>query len=125
MTSINKKVVKSYLKEVSSVLDCNKALKSVFLSELREDIENFSNSGVVISKEKLYGEFGTPQDITHSFYSRNDYDVLLKKSKKKVIIWRIISVVFCILFIVVVCHFVELLDHSHGEVTVTNILSLN
>ncbi len=121
MTVANKKIINSYLKEIYANLNCKKSLKAVFIKELKSDIENYADSVGLSIKDDLYREFGTPEEIANSLFDRHDYDVLLKKAKGKALAWKLIAIISCILFIVAICCFADLLAHVRGEVTVTNI----
>ncbi len=121
MATGNKKVINSYLREVSSNLYCKKSLKSVFIQELKSDIENYTDSSVLVKKEDLYHEFGTPEEIANSLFDRNDYNLLLKRAKIKVFVCILIATVLFILLLVSGYVIIELFDLIIFEVTVTNV----
>lgn len=121
MTSKNKKIINSYLKEVSANLNCKKSLKSVFIKELKSDIENYAKSTVSVTKDDLYNEFGTPEEISNSLFDRHDYDVLLKKAKRKALAWKLIAIILFILLLIAVYGFSELLSLTNTKVIVTNV----
>ncbi len=77
-----KQVIRQYLKEVRAELDCSMSIKSVFLKDLKEEIAFSRIQGMTITRESLRAEFGAPEEISASFYNRNDYKELLAKAKK-------------------------------------------
>ena len=121
MTAANKKIINSYLKGVSANLNCTKSLKSVFLTELKSDIENYAKSTVSVTKDDLYNEFGTPEEISNSLFDRHDYDALLNKAKRKALACKLIAIVLIMLLVVAVYVIAEMWDLIHFEVTVTNV----
>lgn len=71
----NNKVINLYLKEVSAKLNCTGSMKSVFLNELKENIANFTETASLITKDDLYKEFETPDEISDGLLDRNDYNI--------------------------------------------------
>lgn len=121
MTFKNNKIINSYLKEVSAKLNCQKSLKAVFIKELKSDIENYADSVGLSMKDDLYREFGTPEEIANSLFDRHDYDVLLKKAKRKALAWKLIAGVLLMLLSAAVYVIAEMWSLVHFEVTVTNV----
>ena len=68
----NERVIRQYLKDVSSKLECNRAMKSVSISDLKNNIILFAEDRTCLSIEDLYSEFGTPEEITDGFFGRKD-----------------------------------------------------
>lgn len=121
MTKKNKKIVRLYLKEISAKLNCGRAMKLVVLSEIKSDIEAYTSSGDSITINDLYNEIGTPDDIANSLFDRKDYDILLKKAKRKTFILTLVAIILVILLSVSIYGFVELLSHYDSDITVTNV----
>ena len=121
MNQSNNRVIQSYLKDVSARLVYPRAVRSVFISELKENILNFAAHEAPVSLDDLYKEFGSPDDISEGFLDRKEYSSLLKKSKRKMAIWICIGIIAFILFVVAICCFVLLLHHIGGEVIVTDV----
>ena len=81
MNKTDKKTVKLYLSRVTDELTgCSWSIKKVFANDMRSKItDRFEEKE--ISYDSLCAEFGTPEEIAASFYDRDDYSALLKKSK--------------------------------------------
>lgn len=118
--SDKKKIIQQYLKEVTSGLNCPRSLKSVFIGELKNEIAAFSDSREDITLSELYEKFGTVDAIAAGFYDRHDYEDLLKKAKKRAVIWKIISAVLLVVLIVVVIYFTDYIIHTGGTIHVTD-----
>lgn len=120
MDKQSNKVISLYLKEIASALICPKSLKSVFLSELRGDIETYTTSVSTVTEDDLYKEFGTPDEISNGFLDRNNYDDLLKKAKRKAFIWKLICIGVSILLIFFICLAMSLLDMNGDTINVSD-----
>lgn len=81
MNKTDKKTVKLYLSRITDELTgCSWSIKKVFANDMRSKItDRFEEKE--ISYDSLCAEFGTPEEIAASFYDRDDYSALLKKSK--------------------------------------------
>ena len=112
--------IKRYLKEVSSKLNCPRSVKSVFIRELKCNILAFTEDKEAISLKELYDEFGTPDEISSSFFDRKDYDALLKKAKKRAAIGIGIGIIASILLVTAVLVIIELISVYGGTTVVTN-----
>lgn len=118
-----KKVIRQYLKEVKKELNCSMSVKSVFLKDLKEEIAFSRTQGLTITGESLRAEFGSPEEISASFYNRSDYKELLAKAKKKLFFWRIsagIAIFTAVLFGAAIIFFlVHVFPMMSGGITVT------
>lgn len=94
--------VKHYIISVSSKLRCDKALKSVFLRQLKDDVATYAAQQETVTVDELRSEFGAPEAIAEGFFNRADYPKLLKQSKRKTIFWVAVSIISLILFAFVV-----------------------
>lgn len=101
MNKIEKKTVKLYLAQVSAALTgCSWSIKKVFAHELRSQIkESFAEKE--ITYDALCAAFGTPDEIAAGFFDREEYDKLLKKSRRVnlILIILIFVLVAVILFL--------------------------
>ncbi len=101
MNKIDKKTVKLYLAQVTAALTgCSWSLKKVFANELRSQIkESFAEKE--ITYDSLCAAFGTPDEIAAGFYDREEYDRLLKSSRRLnlILIILIFVLVAVILFL--------------------------
>lgn len=120
MNKENSEVMRQYLKELSEKLNCPKSVKSVFISELTGDIEEFAEDRGEITIADLYKEFGSPQDISDGFYDREDYKDLLEKAKKKLFKWRVCSAVAFVFTVILIALLIYMLKESVGYITVTD-----
>ncbi len=99
----NRKVVKSYIKQLKSALVCSSSMKKAFISEVKRMVEELEMDHQVLTMEDLHREIGTPDEIARSFESREDIDKLKAKAKKylrnKIVCW--ICVVLAIVAVTV------------------------
>ena len=125
MKSNESELVTKYLKEVYEKLDASKSFKSVFISELTNDIELFTEeTGKEFTEiSELYEVFGTPEHIADTFKERTDYRTLLQKAKKKTFAWRVIGVGASILLVLAVILLVCVVKTTSGNVTVTDAIN--
>jgi len=112
--------IKRYLKEVSAKLSCPRSVKSVFIRELKSDILASTEGKEDISLKELYDKFGTPDEISSGFFDRKDYDVLLKKARKRAAIGIGIGIISSIFLIAAIIIIIELISVYGGAVTVSN-----
>ena len=91
------KLIKSYLKDVSSKLTCPRSVRSVFISELKNEIEDLIKEKRDLTYEMLCERYGSPDEIANGFYDRSDYSRLLQKAKKKAKRWKILCIIAVIL----------------------------
>ena len=118
---MNKNMInRRYLSEVSDMLICSKPLKTTFLGELGERIDFFSSPEREVTMEALYQEFGTPEEIANGFFNREDYEELLRKTKTRVIRWKIISALITVILVVAIVFIVSVIREFAGTITVTN-----
>ena len=106
MNKIDKKTVKLYLSQVTDALKgCSWSLKKVFANELRSQIkESFAEKE--ITYDALCAAFGTPEEIAAGFYDREEYDTLLKRSRRLNLILAV-SVVVLIAVIILLIFVIE------------------
>lgn len=114
------KISRRYLDEVGDKLNCPKPLKATFLRELRERIDFFSSSDREVTMEALYNEFGSPEEIANGFFNRADYEELLRKTKTRVVLWKIVSALITVILLAAIIFIVSVIRESAGTVTVTN-----
>ena len=116
-----KQVIRQYLKEVRSELDCSMSIKSVFLKDLKEEIDFSRTQGLTITGESLRAEFGTPEEISASFYNRNDYKELLAKAKKKLFFWRIAAGVITVILVLTIIFLICFIQSSSIEIRISDL----
>ena len=114
MNKIDKKTVKLYLSQITDALKgCSWSLKKVFANELRSQIkENFAEKE--ITYDSLCAAFGTPDEIAAGFFDREEYDKLLKRSRRLNLILAV-SVVVLVAVILFLLGLVENLWSLVGD----------
>ncbi len=127
MDQNSKKTIDTYIKAVEKELKCSKMLTSVFrkkfLGEIYHYAEQVDTNGETITYENLSNRFGSPKGISDGFMSREDYTELLRKAKRKTILWRCVAVVGVALLIAAVILLIFVARDSGGKVTVTTTTS--
>ncbi|MCH5341155.1 MAG: hypothetical protein J1E01_06795 [Acetatifactor sp.] len=113
-------IIRRYLSEVGDKLSCPKPLKTTFLGELRERIDSFQSLDGEVTMEALCEEFGSPEEIADGFFNREDYEELLRKTKTRVVRWRIVSALVTVILLVAIVFIVSVIQESAGTFTVTN-----
>ena len=113
-------IIRRYLSEVGDKLSCPKPLKATFLGELREGIDSFRSSDREVTMEALCEEFGSPEEIADGFFNREDYEELLRKTKTKVVRWKIVSALVTVILLVAVVYIVYVIREFDGTYIVTN-----
>ena len=114
MNKIDKKTVKLYLAQITDALKgCSWSLKKVFANELRSQIkESFAEKE--ITYDSLCVAFGTPDEIAAGFFDREEYDKLLKRSRRLNLILAV-SVVVLVAVILFLLGLVENLWSLVGD----------
>ena len=110
----NNKIINLYLKEIKDKLLCPNNAKKAFLKEIRENISNAEID--VVSIEDLYREIGSPEEIAHSFESRDDIEKIKVRTKKLHIIVAICAVIALLIISALVYIVKEAIDY--GSITV-------
>lgn len=113
-------IIRRYLSEVGDKLSCPKPLKTTFLGELREGIDSFRSPGREVTMEALCEEFGSPEEIANGFFNREDYEELLRKTKARVIRWKIVTALITVVLLVTIVFLVAVIQDSAITYTVTN-----
>jgi len=119
----SKEIINTYVKAIEIELKCSRALSSIFRKTFREQLYDFAEQcdvhGETITFERLSERFGLPDEVADSFFSRSDYGELLKKGKKKALIWKCAAFVGIVLLIVIVAVFILYIQKASGKITVT------
>ena len=117
------KLIKIYLKDVSSKLTCPRSVRSVFISELKNEIEDLIKEKRDLTYEMLCERYGSPDEIANGFYDRSDYSKLLQKAKKRAKRWKILCIIAAILLVLaiglIIYAYITLGEYS-GSVKVSN-----
>ena len=113
-------VIRQYLKEVGGKLGCPKPVKTAFLSELKESILIFQSQNPELTKETLYSEFGTPEEISAGFFDRDDYEEFFLKTKKKVFLWKLTILITSVVLLFTIVLLVLTAWDAAGTIVVSN-----
>lgn len=81
-----KKDVKKYIKDVRSYLLCDYKTQSKFINRLKNDIFSYIEDNSVNDINKVYEQFGKPEDIAKNFFKNSD----MRRIKRKMNIGRMI-----------------------------------
>lgn len=109
---------KKYLKAVGAGLDCTRAMKSVFLGELADSMDERFGESESVTFETLAAEFGSPDEISSTFHDRADYAELLKKAKRRLKMWRVAAILAALLLCAAVVLIVTIVNETAGMVYV-------
>lgn len=119
MNKTEKKTIKEYLSQTTNALSCSWSVKKVFAAELKSQIkEHFESKEITF--DALCAAFGTPEEIAAGFYDREEYDKLIKKSKKLNVILAVSVVVLVVALVFSVAVIDNLWSMVGGTVTITN-----
>lgn len=119
MNKTEKKTIKEYLSQTTNALSCSWSVKKVFAAELKSQIkEKFESKEITF--DALCAAFGTPEEIAAGFYDREEYDKLIKKSKKLNVILAVSVVVLVVALVFSVAIIENLWSMVGGTVTITN-----
>lgn len=113
-------LIRQYLNEVGIRLDCPKPVKKIFLKELHENITLFQAQQSELTKETLYSQFGTPEEIATGFFDRQDFESLLRKTKKRVLCWKVVGILACAVLLLIILYLIHILQETSLTIHVTN-----
>lgn len=129
MSRINKEI-DEYIAEIKKNLICSSSQKNTIINDLRNSIVNFVEENDIDDINKVYAQFGVPEEIANQSISDTEPQKIKKNYKHHRVI--IIGVVVAVLIITIVIiwaaldghkavdgYFVEGID-TLSEVTVTN-----
>lgn len=133
MSRINKEI-DEYIAEIKKNLICSSSQKNTIINDLRNSIVNFVEENDIDDINKVYAQFGTPEEIANQSISDTEPQKIKKNYKHHRVI--IIGVVFAVLIIAIVIiwaaldghkavdgHFVDSLESI--EATVINLSTQN
>ena len=117
---MNNKIINGYIKEVKKNLSCKKSESIFYTALLNDEINGFADEKENFTTEDLYKEFGTPESFAAKLLSNEDYHSLLKKTKKKALIWMVIAIAAIVLSAFCIYFISFMLDNMGGTVNVTD-----
>ncbi len=89
------KQIDKYIKEVSSLIFCDKKEKKYFLESFRNDVLSYCEMKEVENINQIYHHFGEPEMIAGYFYDESS----LKEIKKRMNVRKIIRICAIVLVI--------------------------
>lgn len=109
MSRINKKI-DEYIAEIKKNLICSSSQKNTIINDLRNSIVNFVEENDIDDINKVYAQFGTPEEIANQSISDTEPQKIKKNYKHHRVI--IIGVVFAVLIIAIVIIWAALDGHK-------------
>lgn len=96
--SLDKQIDK-YIKDVGSLILCDKKYKKDFIDSFREDLIRYYEMTEVDDVEQIIEHFGTPEHIALYYYDQNDLVKLAKhvSTRKKIVISAIVFAILVLL----------------------------
>lgn len=85
MQNNNENIIESYIKEIKLFLPIHRKNEKLFLSDIKNAIDDYANSAESISRELLIENFGEPKEIALNYISEQNSETLcntIKKSKQ-------------------------------------------
>lgn len=136
MSRINEEI-DEYIAEIKKNLICSSSQKNTIITDLRNSIVNFVEENDIDDINKVYAQFGAPEEIANQSISDTEPQKIKKNYKHHRVI--IIGVVVAVLIITIVIiwgaldghkstdgYFVDTLNTtSEATVTDTNIQNIN
>lgn len=109
MSRINKEI-DEYIAEIKKNLICSSSQKNTIITDLRESIVNFVEENNIDDINKVYAQFGTPEEIANQSISDTEPQKIKKNYKHHRVI--IIGVVVAVLIIAIVIIWAALDGHK-------------
>lgn len=109
MSRINKEI-DEYIAEIKKNLICSSSQKNTIINDLRNSIVNFVEENDIDDINKVYAQFGTPEEIANQSISDTEPQKIKKNYKHHRVI--IIGVVFAVLIIAIVIIWAALDGHK-------------
>lgn len=109
MSKINKEI-DEYIAEIRKNLICSSSQKNAIICDLQESVINFVEENDIDDINKVYAQFGTPEEIANQSISDTEPQKIKKNYKHHRVI--IIGVVFAVLIIAIVIIWAALDGHK-------------
>ncbi len=109
MSRINKEI-DEYIAVIKKNLICSSSQKNTIINDLRNSIVNFVEENDIDDINKVYAQFGTPEEIANQSISDTEPQKIKKNYKHHRVI--IIGVVFAVLIIAIVIIWAALDGHK-------------
>lgn len=112
MSRINKEI-DEYIAEIKKNLICSSSQKNTIINDLRNSIVNFVEENDIDDINKVYAQFGTPEEIANQSISDTEPQKIKKNYKHHRVI--IIGVVVAVLIIAIVIIWAALDGHKAAD----------
>ncbi len=112
MSKINKEI-DEYIAEIRKNLICSSSQKNTIINDLRNSIVNFVEENDIDDINKVYAQFGTPEEIANQSISDTEPQKIKKNYKHHRVI--IIGVVVAVLIIAIVIIWAALDGHKSTD----------
>ena len=107
--------VRQYIKEVSDRLICPKGTKKFFMVQFEDLVCSYAAEHPEASYSELCKEFGEPEKISTDIVEKAEYREMLKKAKKKTVLWIAVAAV-AVVIIAFLIWFIAYLIKEYGSV---------
>ena len=97
-TTLNNNIQKAYIKNIKKQLKISSKYKRTLLNDLEINIDSYISEHPNTTYKDLVENFGTPEDVSESFYESLSSDEIKKqqKLKKHIIIIAIVVGLICV-----------------------------
>lgn len=112
MSRINKEI-DEYIAEIKKNLICTSSQKNIIINDLRNSIVNFVEENDIDDINKVYTQFGTPEEIANQSISDTEPQKIKKNYKHHRVI--IIGVVVAVLIVAIVIIWAALDGHKSTD----------
>ena len=114
MTEIMQNELNAYYKQVDNLLLCDRKSKKAFMTELKNDIDEFVRQETNSDFNSILTTFGTPEEIAESFLKNSDIVSIKKKMNvKKMVLFSLLAIVL-VYVIFVIASFIDVHTEAHG-----------
>ena len=114
MNDLMKSQLDEYYKNVEQLLLCDRKSKRVFLTDLKNDVNEFIQQEPLADFACVLSSFGTPQEIAESFLRNADIAKIKKRMNiKKIVLFSLLAVLL-VYICFVIASFIDVHTESHG-----------
>ena len=93
-----KSIYKQYISDIKILFPSWGRDERNYISKFKQNLLDDSNDESIISKEDLYGRYGSPKDVVNSYYENIDIDNTIKRIRiSKYIKYFIVTLILCAL----------------------------
>ena len=135
MSRIDKEI-DEYIAEIKKNLICSSSQKNTIINDLRESVINFVEENGIDNIDKVYAQFGAPQDIADQSISDTEPQKIKKTyNHHRVIIIGVVAAVLIVAAVIIWAaldghkstngYFVETLDTTSETTVNTNVQNYN